>query len=625
MAPGDSKANNKQGKSAIESRSSKDQNARVPSGRGVILERKKKLRQRRSDRVNEQSSQEKELAKLKRKIENVEAQIKQAMDDGKRSEMETLMKDLLSERMKKESELKTIEADLMEIDSDINQLERGEPDKVVDSNIQQETGESEATDTPEHQSEIAGNSNPGIVQQTKDTGTTVTEIPTKESNMHSADDNKGNDVNDVNEVNEVNDVNEINEVNELFASQTQPLDSKRSPNTESVQEQPLNNQNNKLPSDGETGRRPKDFADFIYDLTQDDDSPSFSLEDGTVLLKARGGKLSLNSYGPRNSPMFIWSTSPASYRVKKVTNLLGKPHKQAMERDDETDSLVYKGKIGPIKAVAWLPRNGGDSMLGLLDSVEELNPSNKERDSNYRYPFSTVLVDLEGGEEQMQSVWIDRSKYKSLSSAGKDSSKRTDRKFYEKACTQVKNFRDWAGKALDIDWKGKAREGRDDRSPTPLEETPEPEDIAQNTPRKKILAQAASSPADSSPATSSPATSSLATSHISDSNQASVKSNDISGEKSSLPRNSKPTTSEGDDEEDRAVISEFYEALLEKWGVDSTIPWKELSDTLFAQFQAAAKIYIRDLKKQNMRVEDDMNFGRAFKKGTFYTPAISAN
>jgi hypothetical protein len=93
--------------------------------------------------------------------------------------------------------------------------------------------------------------------------------------------------------------------------------------------------------------------------------------------------------------MFICSTSPASYRVKKVTNLLGQPHKQAMERDDETDSLVYKGKIGPIKAVAWLPRNGGDSMLGLLKSVEELNPSNKERDSDYKYPFSTVLVDLQ--------------------------------------------------------------------------------------------------------------------------------------------------------------------------------------------------------------------------------------
>jgi hypothetical protein len=138
--------------------------------------------------------------------------------------------------------------------------------------------------------------------------------------------------------------------------------------------------------------------------------------------------------------MLIWSTTPASYKVEKVTNLLGHPHKIAIDRGDTTDTLKYKGKIGPIKAVAWLPRHGGDSMLGLLESVEELNLSKKEANPKYVYPLSTVLVDLEG--EEPQSVWIDCTKYKSLSSAGKDSSKRTDRKFYEKACIQVKNFRD---------------------------------------------------------------------------------------------------------------------------------------------------------------------------------------
>ncbi|CEJ62909.1 hypothetical protein PMG11_11394 [Penicillium brasilianum] len=268
-------------------------------------------------------------------------------------------------------------------------------------------------------------------------------------------------------------------------------------------------------------------------------------------------------------------------------------------------------------------------MLGLLKSVEELNPSNKERDSDYKYPFSTVLVDLEGGEEQVQSVWIDRSKYKWLSSAGKDSSKRTDRKFYEKACTQVKNFRDWAGTNLDIDWDGEVREGRDDRSPTPLQETPEPEDIAQNTPRKNNPAQAASNPAASNqpasnqPAANQPAANQTA-SNQADSNKAALNLNSLNREKPSLSQDNQATALGGEDEEDLESIRTFYEALLDKKGVDSTIPWKELPDALFAEFQAAAKIYIRHLKKQNISVVDDMGIGKGFKKGTFYTPVALA-
>lgn len=604
MGTGEVKGKNKQGKSAIEGRS-KDQNARVPNGRTAILEQKKLLRQRKSDRAKQKATQEKELAKLKREIEAVNARMKEDSEQENRSEMESSLKVLLSSRTQIERDLEIVDSDLMEIDSDITRLERGEPNKV-DDNIQQGTGENEAINPTEQKTENPGNGNPEINQQSKDTGTPATEISTEETNLQSAD-------------------SDVNDVNQLFVSQTLPLDSKQSSNKETAQEQLSDN---KRSPDGETGRRPKDFADFIIDPTQDDDSPSFSLEEGTVLLRARGGKLSLNSYGPRNSPMFIWSTSPASYRVKKVTNLLGQPHKQAMERDDETDSLIYKGKIGPVKAVAWLPRNGGDSMLGLLNSVEELNPSNKERDSNYKYPFSTVLVDLEGGEK-VQSVWIDRSKYKWLSSAGKDSSKRTDRKFYEKARTQVKNFRDWAGKNLDIDWDGEVREGRDDRSPTPLEETPEPEDTTKNTPRKNdpyqaASNQAASDQAASDQAASNQAASNQAASNQAASNQAAVNVNGLSGEKSSLPREKQPTASGGEEEEEPEMISEFYEAFLEKKGVDSTIPWKELPDAVFAQFQAAAKIYIRDLKKQNYRVVDDMSFGKGFKKGTFYTPVTLA-
>ncbi|CEJ62539.1 hypothetical protein PMG11_11036 [Penicillium brasilianum] len=407
----------------------------------------------------------------------------------------------------------------MEIDSDITRLERGEPNKV-DDNIPQETGESEATNTTEQKSENPGNGTPEMNQQSKDTGTLATENSTKETNLHSAD-------------------NDVNDVNQLFVSQTLPLDSKQSSSKETAQEHVSDN---KRSSDGEIGRRPKDFADFIIDLTQDDDSPSFSLEEGTVLLRARGGKLSLNS------------------------------------------------------------------------------------------------------------------------------------KFYEKACTQVKNFRDWAGKNLDIDWDGEAREGRDDRSPTPLEETPEPEDIARNTARKNNPAPAASNPAasnqaasnqaasnqaasnqassnqaasnqaasnqaasnqaasnqaasnqaPSNQAASNQAASNQAASNQTDSNRAAVNLNSLNRGNPSLSQDNQATALGGEDEEDPELISTFYEALLDKKGVDSTIPWKELPDALFAEFQAAAKIYIRHLKKQNISVADDMGIGKGFKKGTFYTPVALA-
>jgi hypothetical protein len=183
----------------------------------------------------------------------------------------------------------------------------------------------------------------------------------------------------------------------------------------------------------------------------------------------------------------------------------------------------------------------------------------------------------------------------------------------------VKNFRDWAGKNLDIDWEGEAREGRDDRSPTPLEETPEPEDIAQNTPRKNNPAQAASNPAASNQAASNQTASNQV-----DSNQAAVNLNSLNREKPSLSQKTQATALGGEDEEDPESISTFYEALLDKKGVDSTIPWKELPDALFAEFQAAAKIYIRHLKKQNISVVDDMGIGKGFKKGTFYTPVALA-
>lgn len=215
---------------------------------------------------------------------------------------------------------------------------------------------------------------------------------------------------------------------------------------------------------------PSSWADFdIIDLTKDEEIQSDLLGEGKTLLttNCRSGKLHMNSYGPKNSAMLTWTSTPGASEGKNVTNICSKHHKWAMDTDDN-GHFLYKGKIAHIKGISWLPKQDIHCMQDLLDSVEELNPANKASDSKYRFPFSTVLVGWK--DFKLSPAYINRSNYKDLTSASKEASKRTDRKFYEIACLQVKRFKDWAG------------EERLDRekSPTPLEETPEPEAEIQN-------------------------------------------------------------------------------------------------------------------------------------------------
>ena len=107
-------------------------------------------------------------------------------------------------------------------------------------------------------------------------------------------------------------------------------------------------------------------------------------------------------------------------------------------------------------------------MQDLLDSIEELNPVNKIDDLKYRFLFSTVVVGWK--DVWLSPACINRLNYKDLTSASKEASKRTNRKFYKIACLQVKRFKNWVGED---------RLGRD-KSPSPLEETLEPEERLQN-------------------------------------------------------------------------------------------------------------------------------------------------
>ncbi|KAJ5642328.1 hypothetical protein N7490_006328 [Penicillium lividum] len=579
--------------SAIQNRARNQKN-----GRKETLDKRRQIREGINKKKIERFNQEKDLKKLQKQYEKVKAQAEDESDQEAREKLEITMKELLSSCNQMESNLKGVEADLMELDTEMAQLENDAPGgREEDINA---AGEEDSENIEgEGDGGNATHDDLHTDQQSEGTDTSAAEESLIDPNLPSTNDKDGDDNNQM----FVSQAESSDRSHPLHVNRELEVDP-RSANQPSVHqtreildESPLFNK--------EPAHRPTAFDDFdlqnFVDLTGVDDTPTFSLEDGTVSVSARSGKLFMNSYGPRNSPMFIWSTTAASYRVDNVRPLLGSPHKQAMLRDDDLDAYIYKGKLGPIKAVAWQPRNGGDSMISILDSVEELNPSKKLENPKYIYPFSTVMVDLEETKGyKRQTVWIDRSKYKTLSSAGKDSSARTDRKFYEKARDQVKYFRDWAGKDLDDAWNGKAREATEPELNF-RNKSQNVESQTIGTPNGEILLQRV--PRGQSSLDKIPQT-------IDKPSTEDAKPEVQNGQ--NISSGSRETVSNEEDDEP-ALISEFYESLLMKKDVDPETPWKELDDKIFAQFKAASKIYIRELKKQDMKIVDDMGFGKAFK------------
>ena len=196
------------------------------------------------------------------------------------------------------------------------------------------------------------------------------------------------------------------------------------------------------------------------DSDEDNTRKKDRFDDGITLLKRTGGRnsaLHLNSYGPKNSAMLTWGSAQANEVVNELTYLHGKPHNQALDRDDKDGHYLHGGKIRCIISIAWKPKRKIKSMTDLLESVEELNPANKQPNKRYRFPFSTVLVEI----VSLGRIWIDRTGYKTLTTttnkekghtgkkekgrSAKKEHERTDRKFYEIALHQVKRYQEYIG------------------------------------------------------------------------------------------------------------------------------------------------------------------------------------
>ncbi|KAJ5142510.1 uncharacterized protein N7515_001297 [Penicillium bovifimosum] len=424
--------------------------------RKQTIERKNQLSQRKNSQSQIRDSQRKKLKDIQKEINATRALIDEEEDEGKQGKFEVLLKELLSSYEQTDMDLAAIESDLMDIDTDLKKIDQGEP-MDVDGTEDENSG-----DGPDNENESNGNLERH--QQTELADQPETDIISYSSGLSGTADPKHRSLNDT------------DNSHDDLASQKPPPKSQPLPDAEvnsselfvGQTEPPTKIQGASQPKD----ERPKDYQDYVFGPTLDnDDGPSEQLfENGTVTLKknARSGFDYLNSYGPLNSAMTIWSSSAASNEVQGCTYLKGDPHNKAM-LEDKTGKVLYKGMIRNIKKVAWQPRREGSTMLDLLESVEELNPEVKKTNPKYVFPFTTVLVDWKQGVD-LPPLWISRSNYKRLSSSAKKESIRTDRRIYAVALVQVKNYRNWAGRQLDNKWAGERRLGLE-QSPTPFPET----------------------------------------------------------------------------------------------------------------------------------------------------------
>lgn len=436
------------------------------TSRTAAMERKKQLNKRKTAQSQTRESQRKQLKNLQKNINATKALMDKEEDEEKQGELEVSLKELLSSYEQIERDLTAIESDIMDIDTDLKRIDQGGPMDVGD------TEDESSGDGPDNQNESNENSD-------RDQQNEVADQPETEVNSHGSSLSRTADL-------EYKDLNDPNISHDDLANQQRSSESHPLPDIVVNSDELFVGQTER-PSAAQGAsqqdhERPKDYKDYPFiDLTLDDgDGPSEQLfENGTVTLKknARSGSDYLNSYGPLNCAMTIWSSNAAPNEVEGCTYLKGHPHKEAM-LEDETGKVLYKGMIRNIKKVAWQPRREGSTMLDLLESVEELNPEVKNTNPKYTFPFTTVLVDWKQGVNlaPLPPLWISRTNYKILTSSAKKESLRTDRRIYAVALVQVKNYKNWAGKLLDNKWTGEKRAGLA-QSPTPFPETLETEQI----------------------------------------------------------------------------------------------------------------------------------------------------
>ncbi|KAI2736039.1 hypothetical protein DTO013E5_9194 [Penicillium roqueforti] len=499
------------------------------------------LKAERAELIKNAAAQQESLESLQKRITETESKIESA-GPAESKALRTSLKELQMTEANEKKSVDKMNIDLMEIDQDIMDI-----------------------DEPDPQEESAKNAQPPALDETDNTGSP---LPKEDGAAHGV---------------------KI-EPSEGAFSQTKPM----SP------------EDDNSPDNDQPYEEASDLADFNKPIQYED--KAFAgiefLEGGTTLAEANcfGGKLHLNSYGPKNSAMLTWGSSAGDKRGFNVKNIRADPHKQAMETDED-GKLKYKGKIGSIKAIAWRPRGPIGGMRDLLASVKELDPANKDTNSKYIYPFCTVLVDWIGSDVPKPCL-IDRSDYKRLSVSGKDSAKRVDWKFFRIACMQVDRFEKWAGNE---------RLGRQ-ISPTPLYETPGPESQQSGTEAATTntlgnIVDGINLNADGQSTSDRNANPQNTNPQNTNPQNTSAQSPTGQSPTGQSPTGQSPTGqsngSSNNETQRSPKLSKFYSKWLKRQPIGHT-EFKNLDDVYIGKFEAAAFVYMQNLKREGYAVEDDI-------------------
>ena len=588
-------------------RSGDEKNKKPQGARRSSRVGKKEREKRRAALKSQKSKRAEEIENIQAKIDKTNKELKDVEDDHQRNSLEDLLSKLNADRAKRESDLQECDAELEEIDQedkmdidedqgngeDIpgdseNAAEENEPpNDTQGQKAISDTGPNSASESSEEAAQSAGTDQSRLEESREQPEAPPSKVTAPDKSNDNA---RAPDEHD-----------QVPSGGEESSSPTRSHENVRFSDSQG----PGGN----LVSE-KIHTKPHSFIDCVpvaSDSRTSDGYSKFSLENGTVIIQAQEGKLNLNKYGPNNSAIYIWSGTPATSRVEKMTMLHGFPHNLSMGWDDVKGVLKWKYKITAIRSVAWKPKKVCDSMLSVLDSVEELNPANKQSSSTYTYPFSCAFVDLVDGENRL-TVCITRSDYKRLSKGGKESHAKIDRKFYMMACGQVQRYRDWAGKDLDPKWDGEARIGTNDRDLTPMHNTPEPETTLEVAPAGPVTTAGSPTPEPSTSETSTPETSTPETSTSEPSTSVTTPSRSSTAATPS-PGEDNNKSRDGESPQATVPISKCYKAFLGKNKIAKGTPLESLEEKeeLYWAFIAAAEIWMMQLKKSNVKVIDDMD------------------
>ncbi|KAJ5643584.1 uncharacterized protein N7484_006091 [Penicillium longicatenatum] len=300
------------------------------------------IRKRKDDESKAQSSTMKEMNKINKEISVIQASMETEVDDQRLSDLKARMTELITSRSGIEERLKQHEANIQGADDEIRQIDQPEGMEIESDDFYAQSAS--AIESPSKSDEVPEGAVPvesvtAVAEENQDVAITGerNDAGERDETHQSTNNNNNSEISTLESREGNNTPSVLDSVESTVAAQTSELSKENSQSqTDSRNERTLQPQH--IP------RTYDDYNSVAMDAQINNETDGISLENGTVLVQTRQGSLSMNSYGWRNSPMYIWSQQPASRRADHVPFLSEAPHCDAMKK--EKDVLIYKGKVG---------------------------------------------------------------------------------------------------------------------------------------------------------------------------------------------------------------------------------------------------------------------------------------